>query len=103
MLKEILILVLLIAPVEAWEVKNGYVNMTEAELFEFQDMSRAVGIAWQIGQTVNTLRDLQLMQYSDYYDAIDNSNDQIRQYNRMIRSHFNESVCDILCLTEYTA
>lgn len=103
MLREILIIALLIAPVTAWEIQNGNVtNMTENELFEFQDISHSSGIAWSLGQSASDMYSKGLVSYTSFYSAIETSNKAIRKYNKMIEAHFNDTVYEELRIMEYS-
>ena len=102
MLREILIIALLVAPATAWEIQNRTVNMTENELFEFQDISHSAGIAWSLGQSASEMYAKRLVSYGSFYAAIETSNKAIRKYNKMIETHFNDTVYEELRIMEYS-
>lgn len=101
MIKEIAILLLLIAPACAWEFHNGTANLTESELLDVILTARAAGAGDTNAVFSKVLYNTHNIQYGDLWTYTRDSNQVIRAYNVLLEDHFNSSVVAEWKLTEY--
>ena len=101
MIREILILALLIAPVCAWQFNNGTVNLTESELLEIVLTARAAGAGDTHEVFAKSAYAAHALSYGDLWKYTNTNNEVIRDYN-LIMDKFNESIAAQWKLTEYS-
>lgn len=103
MIKEMLIIMLLIAPAAAWEIQNGTVqNMTESDLVYLITTVESAGHADCHEVFVKSAYSTGKIDYSDLWKFTNNNNALIRAYNLVIEEHFNAAVISKLRLSEYS-
>jgi len=94
MIKELLIVMMLIAPACAWTIQNGTVqNMTETELLNVVATCINAGAATDSGVVAKTLYDMGGVSYAKYHEVMMSNNMNIALYNAMMEDHFNKTIC----------